>query len=97
MITRTQALDALRQVVDPDVGVNIVDLGLVELVSTDADGVRVALVMTSPAYPQSRYLRAESILVLERAGAAMATVEVLNAPLWSPDRLSPAAKQILGW
>lgn len=97
MITQTQAIEALRCVIDPDVGINIVDLGMVELVAAEEDGVRVALIMTTPACPQSGFLRDESIHMLRRAGAVMATVEVLDAPLWSPERLSPAAKRSLGW
>lgn len=97
MITQTQAIEALRGVIDPDVGINIVDLGMVERVVADEDGVRVALIMTTPACPQSGYLRDESLHMLRQAGAVMATVEVLDAPLWSPERLSPAARQSLGW
>ena len=97
MISQSQALDALKSVIDPDVGINIVDLGMVELVAADDSGVRVALIMTTPACPQSGYLRDESLHALERAGAVAPTVEVLDAPLWSPERLSDDARKVLGW
>lgn len=97
MITESQAIDALKGVIDPDVGINIVDLGMVERVAAGPDGVHVALIMTTPACPQSGYLRDESARLLEQAGAAPVTVEVLELPLWDPSRLSPAAKDALGW
>lgn len=97
MITESQALDALKAVIDPDVGINIVDLGMVERVAATPDGMAVALIMTTPACPQSGYLKDESARVLKAAGADPVSVEVLDFPLWEPARLSASAKQALGW
>ncbi|HLO77865.1 MAG TPA: metal-sulfur cluster assembly factor [Magnetospirillum sp.] len=97
MIAEAQALEALKGVIDPDVGINIVDLGMIERVAVTPDGVHVAMIMTTPACPQSGYLRDESARLLEQAGAGAVTVEVLDSPLWAPERLSETAKQILGW
>lgn len=97
MITESQALDALKGVIDPDVGINIVDLGMVERVTATPAGVTVALIMTTPACPQSGYLKDESARLLEAAGGAPVTVEVLDFPLWDPARLSDSAKLALGW
>src|SRR5690348_4100558 len=97
MITESQALDALKGVIDPDIGINIVDLGMVERVAATADGITVALIMTTPACPQSGYLQDEATRLLAQAGADPVTVEVVEFPLWDPSRLSESAKQILGW
>jgi metal-sulfur cluster biosynthetic enzyme len=97
MITDSQALDVLRGVIDPDVGINIVDLGMVERVAAGPDGMAVALIMTTPACPQSGYLQDECRRVLDEAQAGPTAVEVLELPLWDPSRLSDAAKQQLGW
>lgn len=97
MITEAQALDALKGVIDPDIGINIVDLGMVERVAAGPDGVTVALIMTTPACPQSDYLKDESARLLQAAGANPVTVAVLETPLWAPERLSASAKEILGW
>ncbi|MGE5514611.1 MAG: metal-sulfur cluster assembly factor [Bacteroidota bacterium] len=97
MISESQALDALKGVIDPDIGINIVDLGMVERVAAGPDGVSVALIMTTPACPQSGYLRDESMRRLTQAGANPVTVSVVETPLWDPSRLSADAKQILGW
>lgn len=97
MITQTHALAVLRSVIDPDVGINIVDLGLVESVSAAEDGVRVALIMTTPACPQTSYLQDECARLLAEAGAEQVAVAVLDAPLWDPSRMSDSAKTTLGW
>lgn len=97
MISESQALDALKGVIDPDIGINIVDLGMVERVAAGPDGVSVALIMTTPACPQSGYLRDESARLLAQAGANPVTVSVVETPLWDPSRLSDTAKQTLGW
>lgn len=97
MITESQAFDALKGVIDPDIGINIVDLGMVERLAAGPDGVSVALIMTTPACPQSGFLRDESARLLARAGANPVTVTVVETPLWEPGRLSESAKQILGW
>lgn len=97
MITESQATDALKGVIDPDIGINIVDLGMVEHIAAGADGISVALIMTTPACPQSGYLRDEAARVLAEAGANPVTVSVVETPLWDPSRLSDSAKSILGW
>ncbi|MBR9971383.1 metal-sulfur cluster assembly factor [Magnetospirillum sulfuroxidans] len=85
-------LETLKQIIDPDIGVNIVDLGLVESVSDSEGAIRIALIMTTPACPQSGYLRDEAKRLIPGA-----QVEILEHPLWQPERMSAAAKAILGW
>ncbi|MBC7951605.1 MAG: DUF59 domain-containing protein [Rhodospirillaceae bacterium] len=96
MISQSQAMEILKGVIDPDVGINIVDLGLVESVATDPQAVRVALIMTTPACPQTSYLQDECARLLNATGAT-ATVQVLDEPLWDPSRMSASAKETLGW
>lgn len=99
MITEDSIREALRRVVDPDVGINIVDLGLVESIRLAPEGLYIDLIMTTPACPQSSYLADQS----EREAKTVAgedvgvSVAVLPAPLWEPSRLSAAAKAALGW
>lgn len=91
-------VDALRSVIDPELGVNIVDLGLVY--GTDvADGVaHVAMTTTTPACPIGSYLE-EGIrwALLELDGIVDVEVELTHDPPWSPDRMSDEAKVELGW
>lgn len=97
-MTEEEVLDALRHVVDPEVGVNIVDLGLVEMMDARADRIYVGLIMTTPACPQSGAICQEAMDAIRRKGGDIVVdVELLNDPFWTPDRMSVAAKQQLGW
>jgi metal-sulfur cluster biosynthetic enzyme len=91
--------EALRQVIDPEVGVNIVDLGLVYRIDRDASGVRIELTMTSPACPMGDLLLDEAH---EAAAAATPAglpvdIELVWEPPWEPAMMSDAAREILGW
>lgn len=97
-MTEEQVLKALREVLDPEVGVNIVDLGLVQLMDARDDRVYVGLIMTTPACPQGGAICQDAMEAIQRrAGAAAVDVELLTDPFWTPDRMSAAAKQQLGW
>lgn len=90
---------ALRQVIDPEVGVNIVDLGLVYALDVDEQGVRARITMTSPACPMGEGILAEAEAVLQDVVAAATPVEVRLVwdPPWTPDLMSERAKKVLGW
>lgn len=98
-ITTEDVFDTLRQLLDPDVGINIVDLGLVAEVDVAADTVTVGLIMTTPACPQVGYLQdeAERLLRIRGGDDYRITVNVLAEPLWAPERLSESAREQLGW
>lgn len=90
---------ALRRVDDPEVGINIVDLGLVERLELGADRYRVGLLMTSPACPLGD-------LICEQARRAVAALLPVGFPLevelvwdamWTPERMSESARQAMGW
>ncbi|CDL01376.1 conserved protein of unknown function [Magnetospirillum gryphiswaldense MSR-1 v2] len=85
-------LETLKQIIDPDVGINIVDLGLVQSVHEEDGQISIALIMTTPACPQSGYLRDEARRLIPGA-----RVDILETPLWEPARMSAAAKDQLGW
>jgi metal-sulfur cluster biosynthetic enzyme len=99
MITESEVQDSLRQVIDPDIGVNIVDLGLVERISVSPEGIAVDLIMTTPACPQSAYIQDESERAIRSAakGLTEVSVQVLDSPFWEPSRMSDSAKKIMGW
>lgn len=92
------AHEALRNVIDPDVGLNVVDLGLVYGVEVVGADVQVRLTMTTPACPLGEQIvrdAEEHLRALDGVGDV--TVELVWEPAWSPERLSPAGKEQLGW
>ncbi|MDP5238185.1 metal-sulfur cluster assembly factor [Uliginosibacterium sp. 31-16] len=90
---------ALRRVIDPEVGMNIVDLGLVYRLEASESGVELDLTMTSPACPMGEMIVAEAEAVLAdsvRPGQSV-TVQLVWEPAWSPERMSAEARQHFGW
>lgn len=98
MLTQSQVFDTLRDLLDPDIGINVVDLGLVEKVETEGNRIAIGLIMTTPACPQTGYLQDEASRLLRMAApGSQVDVAILQAPFWSPDRLSDSARATLGW
>jgi metal-sulfur cluster biosynthetic enzyme len=84
-LTETTVLDALRQVLDPEVGMSIVDLGLIYDVAITGDRVRVAMTLTSAGCPMSESIRGGAELaLLNLAGVTEAHVELVFDPPWHP-------------
>jgi len=101
-ITEESILAALRQVNDPELLVNIVDLGLVyEVDVAERDGkfdLHVKMTMTSPACPAGPELIREAKDVLASPGEDVGTVVVamVVSPPWTPDRMTEEARDELG-
>lgn len=90
-VDRLAVAEALRAVIDPEVGINIVDLGLIYDVRVEGGRVEIDLTMTTPACPLSGYI----IRQIERAlgpvpGLASAGVELVWSPPWSPAMMDEA-------
>ncbi len=94
-----QVWDALRQVVDPELGINIVDLGLVYDVSVDDGRVRVQITMTTPACPLHSYVldAIHFFLLRDVPWVREVDVRLVWDPPWHPDMMSAEAKRQLGW
>jgi len=91
----------LRQCYDPEIPVNIVDLGLIYgLEATDAEAgkaVTVKLTLTAPGCGMGPSLAADAEQrILSVPGVASARVELVWDPPWSPERISPAGRETLG-
>lgn len=90
---------ALASVVDPELGVNIVDLGLVYRADWTPDGIDVAITMTTPTCPLGEMMVSEAEEVLRRRfpDAKRVTVELVWDPPWSAERMNDEARRQLGW
>ena len=84
-ITEQQVLDALRQVIDPELGCNIVDLGLVYSVRIAQGKVRVTMTLTTPGCPMHDSIsQGAQIAVLGLDGVTDVEVELVWDPPWDP-------------
>ncbi len=89
--------DRLRAVVDPEIGVNIVDLGLVYAFGVRAGVAQVLMTTTTPACPIGSFLEDHvRWALLDAPGVVDVEVRVTHEPPWSPDRMTPAARRALG-
>ncbi len=94
--------EALKQVVDPELFVNIVDLGLIYTVTVaeaeeGKSNIAIEMTMTSPACPAGPQLVQQSKDALGRLeGAGTVEVKVVLSPPWTPDRMTDEARDQLG-
>ena len=90
--------EALKDVIDPELGYNIVDLGLIYGVTIQHAQVDVVMTMTTPGCPATNYIQKgthERLLAVE--GVEDATVNVVWSPPWEPSMMSDDAKQYFGF
>ena len=99
MPTRDQVPKALRSVVDPELGINVVDLGLVYGVDILESSVGIRLTMTSPTCPMGEHMRDQATrLVREQVpDAGKVEVTLVRDPPWNPGLMTETAKRMLGW
>lgn len=89
---------ALRRVKDPELNLNIVDLGLVYSIHVDGSSVTVEMSLTSPACPSGpELLHDATTQVQEIPGVTTATVNIVWSPPWTPDRIEPRVRAYLGF
>lgn len=94
-----RVLDALRQVDDPEVGMNIVELGLVYGVDAGPARISVQMTMTSAACPMGEDIVEDALHAIRRAfpGVDDVDVELVWDPPWTPARMSAQARDFFGW
>jgi metal-sulfur cluster biosynthetic enzyme len=97
MPDETALLDALRQVIDPELMINVVDLGLVYGVEQSDDKVKVDMTLTSPACPAGPQIVSQAKMALEKLdGVKEVEIKLVMSPPWSPDRMTDEARDQLG-
>lgn len=91
---KQRVIDALKQVHDPEIPVNIYELGLIYDVDVSETGVvHIRMTLTSPACPVAGELPAEvESKARQQQGVTDVTVDLVWEPAWTPDRMTPAAK-----
>jgi metal-sulfur cluster biosynthetic enzyme len=98
MVTEEQARETLKQIEDPEIGLNIVDLGLVYDVEVDGSAINVSMTLTSPSCPVGpQILNGAKMVLQDLEGVEEVNVELTWEPFWSPDRIDPEYRAILGF
>lgn len=97
-ITTDKVRSCLESVIDPELGINVVDLGLIYNIQIEGNKISVDMTLTTPGCPMAGML-AGSVEQAVREAFAEADVEVSLVwdPPWTPDRLSSEAKEQLGY
>ena len=97
MATKEEIYEVLQTCYDPEIPVNIVDLGLVYDVAVKADTVDVKMTLTAPGCGMGNIIASEAReKILELPGVKEANVELVWDPPWNPSLISDEAKQKLG-
>jgi metal-sulfur cluster biosynthetic enzyme len=94
---RDRVREALRQVNDPELGINVVDLGLIYDVSIEGDTVHVEYTLTTMGCPIGPMIEEQIRQVIEPIeGIENVDAEMTLTPPWTPDKMSEEAKASLG-
>lgn len=98
--TESDYIEALKQVIDPELMINVVDLGLIYSVEQDPDiqeKVKVEMTLTSPACPAGPQLVQQAKMALERLhDVNEASIVLVMSPPWTPERMTDDARDQLG-
>jgi metal-sulfur cluster biosynthetic enzyme len=98
MPTREEVVDSLHQVEDPELGMDIVDLGLLYDVEVEGPKVKVTYTLTSMGCPAGAMIQEDiDRVVRELEGVEDVESELTFEPPWTPERMSEDAKFILGF
>ncbi len=97
-VTADQAKLVLRRVKDPELNLNIVDLGLIYDVNVEGSDVRIDMSLTSPGCPSGPEIMGEAEQQLKTIpGVGGVTVNLVWSPPWTPDRIEPRVRAYMGF
>ncbi len=95
-LTEAEVVGAIRECFDPEIPLNIYDLGLIYGIDIDASQVAVKMTLTSEGCPSARTIPEDVRRKIVALGQPNVTVDVVWDPPWHPSRISPDGKQKLG-
>jgi metal-sulfur cluster biosynthetic enzyme len=98
MVTTELVRKALKGVKDPELGLNVVDIGLIyEVTVSEAGDVHVTMSLTSPGCPSGPEIMGDVKQVVgDLDGVNSVEVELVWEPYWTPDRMDPRVRAFLG-
>jgi len=96
-LTEEVVRQALRQVKDPELDMNIIDLGLVYDVEVAGGDVRVNMTLTSPGCPAGPMITNDAYRVVRGLeGVTDVDIEIVWEPYWTPERMDPKVRALMG-
>jgi len=97
MITKEDVIKVLKGCYDPEIGISLVDLGLIYDIKVDKDIIKIKMTLTTPGCPMhSHMIQDVREKVKGMKGVKEVRVDLVWDPPWIPDRMSAKAKKMLG-
>jgi metal-sulfur cluster biosynthetic enzyme len=97
-ITEDQVKLALRRVKDPELNLNILDLGLIYQINVEGNDVKVDMSLTSPGCPSGPEIMTEAEQQLKALpGVGAVAMNLVWSPPWTPERIEPRVRAYLGF
>lgn len=97
MVSREAVLMVLKNVEDPEIQMNIVDLGLVYRIDVREDAIEVDYTLTYPGCPAEEMIRSDIVETLRDAFGIEIKATIVWSPMWGPERMSEEARLALGY
>ncbi|OGD88965.1 hypothetical protein A3I53_01445 [Candidatus Curtissbacteria bacterium RIFCSPLOWO2_02_FULL_40_13b] len=98
MVPQELIIDKLKQCIDPELGINIVDLGLVYSINIEGSRISILMTLTTAGCPlESYFVKDISIKLKSLKGVSDVTVETTFDPPWNPAKMSQESKDLLGF
>ncbi len=98
MVSQDQVIDKLRECIDPELGINIIDLGLVYSVNIESARINVLMTLTTPGCPlDSYFVRDITSKLKSLKGISDVSIELTFEPPWAPTKMSQESKDLLGF
>ena len=91
--------DCLVNVIDPEAGINVIELGLIYKITAAEDRVHILMTMTSPACPMGDLLLSDIEIAVKKVmpPTTEIDVELTFNPLWEPSMMTETAREHFGW
>ena len=97
MVTEDSVFEAVKEIIDPEVGINIVDMGLIYGVDIEDETVNITMTLTSPGCPAGgQLINGTQHVTQQLEGVEEVNINVVWTPRWTPEMMTEEAKDELG-
>ena len=97
MVTEESVYEAIKEIIDPEIGINIVDMGLIYEVDINDTTVDISMTLTSPGCPAGgQIVNGTQHVTQQLEGVEEVNVQVVWTPRWTPELMSEEARDELG-